>query len=131
MSKAVINPEGLFDPEPFGFSHVNSAPAGRLVYVAGQGGENRNGELAGGFEAQLNQAFSNLATALAAAGAEPGHVVKISTFIVDHDEAKLGPLADAVRNLFGQSLPTQTLIPVPRLALDGMLFEVEAIAVVD
>lgn len=131
MSKAVINPETLFDPEPFGFSHVTSAPAGRLIYVAGQGGENRNGELASGFEAQLNQAFSNLATALAAAGAEPGHVVKISTFIVDHDETKLGPLTDAIRNLFGQSLPAQTLVPVPRLALDGMLFEVEAIAVVN
>ncbi|RMC34395.1 RidA family protein [Paracoccus alkanivorans] len=130
MSKAIINPETLFDPEPFGFSHVVSAPSGRLVYIAGQGGENRNGVLASGFEAQVGQAFSNLATAMSAAGVDPSHVVKISTFIVDHDETKLGLLTDAVRDLFGPSLPAQTLVPVTRLALDGMLFEVEAIAVV-
>ncbi len=32
---------------------------------------------------------------------------------------------------FGKALPAQSLVPVPRLALDGMLFEVDAVAVID
>ncbi len=79
----------------------------------------------------MRQAFTNLAAALSAAGATPEHVVKLTVFIVDHDQSKLGPLMEATTGLFGSGLPAQTLVPVPRLALDGMLFEIEAIAVVD
>lgn len=129
MAHTIINPDGLFDPAPYGFSHV--VKAGAIVYIAGQGGESRSGEYADGFEAQVVQAFANLVTALSAAGAEPRHVVKITTVVVDHDQQKLGPLTAAVRGLFGSHLPAQTLIPVPRLALDAMLFEVEAVAVID
>lgn len=128
MSMIIINPAELFDPVPYGFSHVAIARAQSIIFIAGQGGEDRHGRLAEGFEGQLRQAFANLTTALAAAGAEPHHVARITTYIVDHEEAKLGPLAQAVTDLFGPLPPPQTLVPVPRLALDGMLFEVEAIA---
>jgi enamine deaminase RidA (YjgF/YER057c/UK114 family) len=129
MGSTIINPDGLFDPAPYGFSHV--VKTGALVFIAGQGGELASGGYAVGYEAQVRQAFHNLRVALHAAGAEPRHVVKITTLIVDHDEGKLGALAEAVRDLFGTHLPAQTLVPVPRLALDAMLFEVEAIAVID
>lgn len=130
MDNIILNPEDLFDPRPFGFSHVMVTPPGRMVFVAGQGGEDRTGTLAEGFTAQVRQAFSNLARALAAAGAQPRHVAKVTTYIVDHDETKLAPLTEAVQALFGDDLPAQTLVPVPRLALDGMLFEVDAMAVI-
>jgi enamine deaminase RidA (YjgF/YER057c/UK114 family) len=40
-------------------------------------------------------------------------------------------MTEAVKRTFGDALPAQTLVPVPRLALDGMLFEVDAVAVLD
>ncbi|RYF52769.1 MAG: RidA family protein, partial [Comamonadaceae bacterium] len=40
-----INPEGLYDPAPNGYTHVVAAPLqGRTVFAAGQGGENAAGE---------------------------------------------------------------------------------------
>jgi len=47
-----------------------------------------------------------------------------------HTEAKLGILGEELDRMWEHQLkPTCTLIPVPRLALDEMLFEVEAVAV--
>ena len=44
-----------------------------------------------------------------------------------HDEDRLGIIARQVRRRWAnRPAPTCTLIPVPRLALDGMLFEIEA-----
>ncbi len=51
--------------------------------------------------------------------------------IVDHSEERLHVFGAEMQAAFGQGVkPTCTLIPVPRLALDGMLFEIEAVAAV-
>lgn len=126
-----INPADLYDPTSNGYTHIVIAPArGVTVYIAGQGGEDNNGNLANEFVDQLKQAFANLQVALTAAGARPEHVVKINTFIVDHDELKLEQLTSETLAFWGQNPPAQTLVPVPRLALDGMLFEIDAIAMI-
>ncbi|WP_298976146.1 RidA family protein [uncultured Roseobacter sp.] len=124
-----VNPAGLYDPTPNGYSHV--VVAGDFAFIAGQGGETRTGHLAPDFEAQVAQAYRNLATALDGVGAGPEHVVKLTTYVVDHDQSKLIVLTRQLQGVFGSHLPAQTLVPVPRLALDGMLFEVDAIAVLN
>jgi len=126
-----INPPRLYDPRSNGYSHVAVArsPA-RFIYVAGQGGEDASGALSPDFAAQVAQALCNLRTALAAAGAEPCDVVRLVVLVVDHSEARLAVLSRALTAAWGdEPPPTCTLIPVPRLALDGMLFEIEATAV--
>ncbi|RZT05807.1 Enamine deaminase RidA, house cleaning of reactive enamine intermediates, YjgF/YER057c/UK114 family [Duganella sp. CF402] len=126
-----INPTGLYDPRPNGYSHIVVAetPA-RIIYIAGQGGENAHGELSEDFKTQVEQALRNLQTALDAAGARHTHVSKVTAMIVDHSEARLGVFSSALRTMWGDDpAPACTLIPVPRLALDGMLFEIEATAV--
>ncbi len=105
--------------------------ANDLLFIAGQGGENQKGDLDPDFEAQVAQAYQNLDTALDAAGARPDQVIKLTTYVVDHDQAKLAVLTRQLKAVFGSHLPTQTLVPVPRLALDGMLFEVDAIAILE
>ncbi|HWW27368.1 MAG TPA: RidA family protein, partial [Caulobacter sp.] len=89
------------------------------------------GALAADFAAQVEQALANLRTALAQAGATLADVVKLTVLIVDHSQDRLAIFGERlVQALDGAPAPTCTLIPVPRLALDGMLFEIEATAAV-
>ena len=127
-----INPAGLYDPAPNGYSHVVAAPLqGRTVYAAGQGGEDAAGHLPSDFAEQLQQALANMRTALDAAGATVHDVVRLTLLVVDHSEARLAQWTEASRRVWTDGpAPACTLIPVPRLALDGMLVEVEATAVV-
>ncbi|MEO4048770.1 RidA family protein [Pseudomonas sp. CAU 1711] len=133
MNKPVFtlnNPAGLYDPTANGYSHVASVAAGaRLLFIAGQGGEDERGNLSPDFAEQVRQALNNLRTALESAGASSRDVVKLTVLIVDHSEARLRVFGELLQVAFGTGpMPTCTLIPVPRLALDGMLFEIEAVA---
>lgn len=125
----IFNPAHLHDPTPNGYSTAVIAPgSARLAFISGQGGQNRTGSLDPDFAAQVAQAYANLGAVLDALGARPEHVVKLAVFVVDHEMSKLGVLTQHVTEMFGAALPAQTLVPVPSLAVDGMLFEVEAIA---
>lgn len=127
-----LNPLGLGDPSAYGFNVAVVVPANKtLVFIAGQGGRDSQGNM-GDFETQLKQAFENLRIALAAAGATPEQVVKITVLSVDHDAAKQ-KLISAARNAMWpdeMGKPASTLIPVPRLAGDDMLFEIDAVAAI-
>lgn len=127
---SLCNPEGLYDPSPNAYSHLAEVrPGSRLLAVAGQGGEDAQGRLAPDFEVQARQALANLRLALAAKGAGLGDVYKLTLLIVDHSEPRLLQwVAEAQQAWAGAMLPTCTLIPVPRLALDGMLIEIDALA---
>ena len=129
-----LNPNALGDSSGYGFSQVVVVPSDRThIYIAGQGGRNpQTGEMPTTFEAQMKQAFVNLRAALDAAGATPEQVVKITILSVDHTREKQ-QLISAERNAMwsdAQVKPASTLIPVPRLAGDDMLFEIDAIAAI-
>jgi enamine deaminase RidA (YjgF/YER057c/UK114 family) len=125
----LLNPPGLYDPAPNGYSHIGIVPAGtRLAFIAGQGGETVDGQLSSDFREQVRQAMANLLIAIAASGGQPAQVAKLTVLIVDHSEQRLRVLGEELARAFGaQSKPACTLIPVPRLALDGMLFEIDAV----
>lgn len=133
MEKTVqlINPEGLYDPTLNAYSHLAVVPAGHtLIYVAGQGGETITGHLANDFRTQVKQTFENLAIALASQQLTLQDVVKQTTLVVDHDMEKLKILSEETLIIWpNKKFPVNTLIPVPRLALDGMLIEIEVLAV--
>lgn len=83
------------------------------------------------FRDQARQALANLQTALASKGVGLAQVFKLTLLIVDHSEARLEQwVAEADRAWGAHMKPTCTLIPVSRLALDGMLVEIEAVAAV-
>ncbi len=127
-----VNPPHLHDPRPNGYSVAVIAPAaGRLAFISGQGGQDRTGALSPDFATQVAQAYANLSDVITALGGHPEQVVKLTVYVVDHDMAKLGPLTENVMRVFGDRLPAQTLVPVPKLAIDPMLFEVEAVLLLD
>ena len=130
MAHAIVNPSGLHDPVPFGYSHTATVPAGaELVLIAGQYGSGPDGAVVSAdFAEQVKQTFGNIGVALAAHGLDFGHVVQLRTYVVDHDVSKLGPIAGAVQERWGSQPPTQTLIGVASLAAPDVLFEVEALA---
>lgn len=128
----IINPPDLYDPVPNGYSHAVVAKGGsQIAYIAGQGGEDKQGNLSPEFSDQVIQAYVNLKTALTAVGAQPHQVTKITTYVVDYNPSMLSVMTELAKETFGDALPAQTLVPVPRLALDGMLFEVDATAVIN
>lgn len=127
-AKVVLNPRELPDTTQYGYSQIAIVAAGtRTIYVAGQVGYSKDGP--NDFETQVDRAFVNLTTALAAAGATPADVVKITLLIKDHDPARLAYLGRKRREVFGTSPPASTLIPVALLYTDGVSFEIDAIAV--
>ncbi|MBD2465230.1 RidA family protein [Oscillatoria sp. FACHB-1407] len=128
-----LNPPELPDSSTYGFSQITVVPPGvKLVHIAGQYGADTNDNLISeDFAEQLKQSFNNLRNALAAVGASPEQVVKITILSVDHTMEKL-KLISAARNAMWSRdrQPASTLIPVSRLAVDGMLFEIDAVAVI-
>jgi enamine deaminase RidA (YjgF/YER057c/UK114 family) len=102
------------------------------IYIAGQLGRTADGKMAGGpgdFRAQAVQAFENLKHALAAAGAGFEHVVKVTNYLVDM--AHIHTYFE-VRDRYvdTKAPPASTTIQISKLAHDGALYEIEAIAVV-
>lgn len=130
LKLTIVNPRNLYDPAPNGYSTaVVTSPGARIAYISGQGGQDSTGALSPDFAVQVGQAYANLRAALDGLGARPDQVAKLTIFVVDHDMSKLEVLTRNVKEMFGAALPAQTLVPVPKLAIEPMLFEVEAVVV--
>lgn len=129
-ASAVVNPAGLHDPVPFGYSHTVKIPTGaELVLVAGQYGSSADGAVVSDvFGEQVRQAFHNVGVALAAHRLDLADVVQLRTYVVDHNLDKLGVITEAVRGRWGANPPTNTVLGVAALATPEVRFEVEAVA---
>ena len=106
---------------------------GRLVFVAGQIGWNAAQRFeSDDFVAQAAQALANVAAVLAAAGARPEHVVRLTWYVVDKREylASLAALAAPYRAVMGRHYPAMTAVQVAALIEDRARVEIEATAVV-
>jgi reactive intermediate/imine deaminase len=115
-------------PEPI--SHYTDAVrVGDLLFVSGIVPVDAEGRLAGGEDvvAQARAVFDNMRVVLAAAGARPADVAKVTIFLTDIDDR---PLINPIRQeFFGDVRPASTLVEISALALPGAKIEVEAVAV--
>jgi len=130
-SLSFLNPPSL--PTPRGYTQIVEVTGPcRTVYVSGQVGLDAAGKLAGApgdFRAQAVQAFENVKQALAAVGGGFEHLAKMNVYLID--AAAHFPQFLAVRDEYvrKENPPASTLVQVGRLALEPLLLEIEAVAV--
>ena len=85
----------------------------------------------GDLAAQASQVYANLGRALAAAGARPDQVARITIYVVNYERDVCLPIIEAARAaLFGAHKPADVVLGVTSLS-PGYLIEVDAIAVMD
>src|SRR5262245_42524982 len=122
-----INPQTLAKPPSYTHVVEVTGPC-RTVYISGQLGTDRDGNVSGDFRAQALQVFKNLEAALAAVGATFKDVVKVNSYLADI--ADLPVLRDVrAPYLNAAALPASTTIAVSKFARPDALLEVEAVAV--
>ncbi len=125
-----LNPPGVHATP--GYHHVTIVPAGRMAYFAGQCPLDEAGALVGpgDFLAQTDQVVTNALTVLAAAGAEPGDVVRSVIYVVSADNQVLGSVWRRLNeSLLAPAFSTaSTLLGVASLGFTGQLVELDLTA---
>ena len=124
-----LNPETLPHNPAFTYA-VRVDPPASTIYVGGQNGVGHDGAVVeGGLGAQSAQAFANLETVLAEAGASLEHVVKWTMFCVAGHPLEEGVAAFAEAWGRRPDPPAISVVIVAGLANPGFLVEIEAVAV--
>src|SRR5215475_11117419 len=122
MTLECINPPDL--PTPETYTQVVVAKGTKLIFVSGQEPEDVHGKLVGrgDFAAQVSQVFANLGRSLAAAGASPEHVAKITIYVVDYQRDYHYPIIEEARaTLFGEHKPANVVISLATLTPDYLI----------
>lgn len=131
MSKQVLQPEGWAQPR--GYAN-GVAVRGRQLYIAGQIGWNERCEFdSDDFIAQVRQALLNIRAVLAAGGAEPGHIVRMTWYLIDKREyiARGREVGQAYREVLGRDYGiAMSAVQVSALMEDRAKVEIEVTAVV-
>ena len=135
MTVELLNPAGL--PQPEFYRQMAVATGTRTVYLAGQVARTAEGAQVGpgDLAAQVEQAYLNIATALAAVGGSFDDVAKLTVYIVDLSEAMLPALGEGAGRAGAQlgvdPIKPVTLLSVGALGEPDLLVEVDAVAVLD
>jgi enamine deaminase RidA (YjgF/YER057c/UK114 family) len=128
---AFHQPEGW--DRPVGYSNAVSA-SGRVVFTAGQVGWN---PATSRFEVhdlcgQIRQALRNVVAALAAAGARPDEITRLTWYVTDRNQylSQRQAIGEVYREILGRHFPAMSMVAVHALMEPEALVEIEATAVV-
>ena len=100
-----------------------------IVWVAGHTGrsDDNGRSLAGDFDAQFHQTFSNIGKTLAEAGSKLSDIVTMTVFLI---EARYTTRMTELRvELFGSDFPASAAITVSGFADPTIMLEVQCVAV--
>lgn len=104
---------------------------GKLLFISGQVSIDPEGNIVGrgDFAAQCKQVFENIKLVLDKTGASFSHVVKINAYMTD---LRNYPVYAQIRGeYFAGDYPASTVVGITGLVYEGLMLEVEAIAVLD
>lgn len=128
MSHLRVNPPTL--ARASGFSHA--VVAGRHIHLAGQTAMDATGAIVpGGIVEQFTQAFTNLLTALRAAGGAPGDLVEVTIYLTDVEDYQANGrrIGEIWRELAGTDYPAMAGIGITRLWQADAMIEIAGVAV--
>ena len=123
-------PEGW--AAPIGYANGIAVEAGRIVFVAGQVGWNAEQRFESeAIAPQFEQALANIVAVLAAAGAEPRHICRMTAYCCDKPAylAARKELGAIWRRIMGAHYPAMSMIFVSDLLDNPGKIELEATAV--
>lgn len=128
-ANTILHPEGW--PPPKGYANGIKA-RGEMVFTGGMIGWDENEKFPEGFAAQMRQALKNIAAVLAAGGARPDHIVRMTWYVVDLEEYRsaLPQVGAAYREIMGRHFPAMALVEVKGLLERDARLEIEATAVI-
>lgn len=130
MTRRVLLPNGW--PRPRGYAN-GVAASGAVISIAGQIGWTPQGVFeSDDLVAQVRQALANIVAVLAAGGAEPRHLVRLTWYVVDRDEyiARGGEIGAVFREIIGHYDIAMSTVQVVALVEPRAKVEIEATAVV-
>ena len=124
-------PEGW--ARPIGYANAVSS-SGRTVFVAGQVGWDPATATfrAVTFVDQVRQALENVAVALAAAGARPDQITRLTWYVTDRELylSHRQAIGASYREIIGRHFPAMSVVVVAGLIEAAALVEIEATAVI-
>ena len=127
----VLMPKGW--AAPIGYANGIAAKPGRIVFVAGQVGWDENQKFQSeDIVPQFEQALKNIVAVLAAGGAKPEHIARMTWYVTDKQEyLRAGPqIGRAFRELIGHYDIAMTAVQVTALMENRAKVEIEVTAVV-
>lgn len=130
--RAFINPERV--RRIGAFSHAVASTGGVTVHVSGQVAVDADGSVIapGDMKAQAAAVFDNLGHILKEAGGSYEDVVKLTHYVVNLKPEHRAVITEIRNRHVNQTTPpASTMIGVPALVMDGLVIEVEVVAVID
>ena len=125
-----LHPPGWAKPR--GYAH-GIAARGRMILTGGLVGWDADQAFqTDDFAGQVRQALENVVAVLAAGGARPEHLVRLTWYVTDKREYldALPEIGAAYRAVIGRHFPAMALVQVVALVEDRAKVEIEATAVI-
>lgn len=130
MSHRLLLPAGW--PRPKGYAHGVLA-RGTLLFTGGIIGWDAAERFAGpDLVSQFDQVLANTVATLAAGGARPSDIVRMTWYVTDRDEyaAALKDIGAVYRRHIGRHYPAMAVVEVSRLVEPAARIEIETTAVI-